>query len=88
MFSHIVGILEGKKTKKEILAALKSNGLQWEDVSKEYGYMNIRVHAFGGYVRVYKPNGRGQDTKIQVWKPVSMKYSGVPVFEPSGRKSF
>lgn len=39
----------------------------------------------GSMVRIYKTY-RGT-VEVQKWKPVDMKYSGIPTFEPSGKKS-
>lgn len=73
----------GNKTRRgDILRAIRAAGYLPEDLSAEYGYTNIRVRAFGGYVRIYKPtSGRDRGRVLfQVWEPVNFKYSGVPVF--------
>lgn len=81
-------IIYGAKTKTEILKRLKDAGFQYDDLSKEYGYMNIHIPFLDGYYRIYKPKGRGSEIKTQVWKKTTFRYSGIPTFEPSGRKSF
>lgn len=80
-------IIEGAKTKKEILRRLSKAGFLYEDVSEEYGYMNIRIPFPGGYYRIYKSLRDGK-IKTQRWGETKFVWSGIPVFEPSGRRSF
>lgn len=84
--SRVTEIISGKKTKRAILAALKAAGVYAEDASEECGYMNIRIPAESGYVRIYRDSVGC--IIIQRFEPVNMKYSGVTTFEPSGRRSF
>lgn len=74
------------KSPKAIKKALEKAGLIVEDLSEESGYFNLHIPFDGGHYRVYKAH----DGKIkeQVWRPVELKWSGIPTFEPSGRKSF
>ena len=82
-------IIEGAKTKRDVERRLKKAGLQWEDLSADYGYMNLRVPILGGgYYRIYR-NKRRKRIEIQKWgPPIELTYSGIPTFEPSGRHSF
>ena len=78
-------IIDGAKTKEEVEAKLKEAGLVYEDVSEEFGYMNIRVPFTKGYYRIYERDGK---IVTQTWRNVNFKYSGIPTFEPSGKRSF
>ena len=77
-------IIAGAKTAKEIKKKLEDAGLQYIDLTEEYGYMNIRVPFIDGYYRIYKS---GDSINTQVWRKVEFRYSGIPTFEPSGRRS-
>jgi len=78
--------IEGATTPEAVRQKLTEAGLQFVDVSADFGYMNIRVPVHDGYFRIY------QDwigtIKTQRWRKTEMNYSGIPTFEPSGRKSF
>ena len=78
---------KGTKSKGALLNILRNVGLKAEDVSKEYGYLNIRIPGEGGYVRICKPKGE-KEFKVQMFEKIEMRYSGIPTFEPSGRRSF
>lgn len=79
--------LKGKSGRQDAVRFLRNTGINFEDASEECGYPNFRFKAKGGYVRAYRA-GKMKEFKVQIFEQISMKYSGVPVFEPSGRKSF
>ena len=88
IYTTVYKALEGVKTRAEAVRALKKTGLTFTDDTEEYGYPNLHVPTpDGGYVRVYKI-GRGKGFKVQKILRVKLKWSGIPVFEPSGRHSF
>lgn len=66
---------------------LKKTGIAFEDASREFGFPNFRFPCGKGYVRAYKAKGMKQ-FKVQIFRPIKVEYSGIPVFEPSGRRSF
>ena len=80
-------IIDGARTPAEIRKRLTAAGLQFEDLTEEYGYFNLRIPFPDGYFRIYRPTGRGQEIRTQRWRKTEFKYSGIPVFEPSGRRS-
>ena len=80
-------IVDGAKSPDEIRKRLSDAGLQFEDLSEEFGYFNLRIPLMDGYFRIYKPNGKGEKIRTQRWKKTEFRYSGIPVFEPSGRRS-
>ena len=77
-------MIAGANTEDEIRHRLIRNGLQFDDLTDEYGYKNIRIPVINGYIRIYK---MGNAIKIQNWQKTVFKYSGIPTFEPSGRRS-
>jgi hypothetical protein len=79
-------LVEGLKTPESVCKALKNAGIKFEDVSKEYGYLNIHVPRPNGYVRIYKPYRR-DELEVNSFDSVPLTYSGIPTFEPSGRRS-
>lgn len=76
----------GKTEKADIVRFLRNAGVKFEDASEEVGYPNLRIHDDGGYVRLYKGTGM-KDFKVQIFRKSEMRYSGIPTFEPSGRRS-
>lgn len=72
---------------KNPVNTLKKSGISFEDATRESGYLNFRFYGKNGYVRAYKAEGM-KKFKVQIFRQVELKYSGIPVFEPSGRKSF
>ena len=74
------------KTPEEVKEIITGFGYEYQDLSEEYGYMNLRIPFVDGYVRIYQ---RPDNTmNIQKWHKTEVKYSGIPTFEPSGRRSF
>lgn len=65
---------------------LEKTGIVFEDLSREYGFPNFRFPCEKGYVRAYKSRDM-KHFKVQIFRPIKMNYSGVSVFEPSGRRS-
>lgn len=83
---RVESMVVGLKSGKAILKAIEKSGLVYEDVSEESGYFNIHIPTDdGAYVRIYKAK-RGFVVQRFTW--VRFKWSGIPVFEPSGRHSF
>lgn len=79
--------VEGILTKRELVKRLNSIGAHYTDDSEEYGYPNIHIRVTGGeIVRIYR-GPKMKDFQVQVWKPVIFRHSGIPTFEPSGRRS-
>lgn len=81
--------VEGAVTGGQVFVTFMENKLQFSDRSKEAGYPNFWVYEDGvsGHVRAYKaPDSK--EFVVQVWRPAEFQYSGIPVFEPSGKKSF
>ena len=75
-------------SEKELLAFLRMAGTPFENVSEDYGYFNIRFYCDeGGYVRICKGK-KDKKFRVQMYRPVKASYSGIPTFEPSGKKSF
>lgn len=85
MAELIVHATSGRKDR--ILKNLKELGFEIEDASEESGLMNLRIrNSDGTMTRIY---GKGRkELKVQIWMPVVFRYSGIPTFEPSGRRSF
>ena len=82
----LMDFIENAKTPKQVKAALKNAGFHFDDISEECGYLNLHIPFPDGYIRIYKR----KDGKIveQKWTKCEYKYSGIPTFEPSGRRSF
>jgi hypothetical protein len=78
-------IAEKAKSKFEILSRLDAASIEFEDRTWESGYMNIRIPVADGYIRVYDHLG---EIRVQKFEKVVFQYSGIPTFEPSGRRSF
>ena len=84
---QIEGILKGAKTNRQVLDRLRKAGVRFKDDSKLYEYFNVHVpHGDGTVTRVFRHPRVG--IKVQLLTPVEIKWSGIPVFEPSGRHSF
>lgn len=79
--------LKGKSGREDAVRFLQGTGIEFEDASEECGYPNFRFKAEGGYVRAYRAR-KMKEFKVQIFERIPMRYSGVPVFEPSGRKNF
>ena len=75
------------KSKDELLANLKANGIVYVDGSKEAGYDNVYVPIENGHLRIFTPH-RVKSYQVQRWRKTTIKYSGVPTFEPRGMRSF
>lgn len=82
----VTELIQGMRSKKEILAVLKGAGIEVEDASKESGYMNLRIPVGREYIRIYRTYTGA--ILVQRFRLEKFQYSGIPVFEPSGRKSF
>ena len=78
-------IIRGAKSGKEILAILDAIEMPYKEVTDECGYFNVRIPAKDGYIRIYACNGQWL---VQKMERVVARYSGIPTFEPSGRRSF
>lgn len=65
------------KTDKQILETLKQNNIVFENVTSEYGYFNIRISQYEGYLRICKNK---KEYMIQNFSKVKMVYSGIPTF--------
>ena len=85
--SKVREIAYAAKSKDEILRGLKEAGIEYADGSKETGYDNVYVPIENGHLRIFTPH-RVKSYQVQRWRKTSIKYSGVPTFEPSGRRSF
>lgn len=81
----IENIIAGATTARQIKKRLKDAGIVFVDLTEEYGYMNLRIPMEYGYFRIYR---NGKRIKTQKWTKTEIIYSGIPVFEPSGRRSF
>ncbi len=86
---RVLRYVKGKTEEAEVSKILKASGVKYENVSEEFGYPNFRIYSKDvseGYIRAYK--GRSMNSfKVQEFKSVSMVPSGIPTFEPSGRRS-
>ena len=73
---------------KNSTEVLKKTGIDFEDASEESGYPNYRFPCLRkeGYVRAYKGVGMKR-FRVQIFRPIQVRYSGIPVFEPSERRS-
>lgn len=81
-------MVTGLTRKADVLNALKENGVDYKDVSAGYGYTNIRIpQEDGSYIRIAKMR-RMKGFVVGRFVPVTLQWSGVQTFEPSGRKSF
>lgn len=78
-------LVAGLKTEKQVIDVLKNNGIEFVNLTEEYGYLNIRIPRENGYVRIYKPY-KQNELEVNSFDAVPMKYSGIPTFEPSGRR--
>lgn len=78
--------LKGKRTRNEAVQFLKGAGIEFEDNSDEAGYPNFRFWHNGEYVRAYK-GSEMKEFRTQIFRKVEMKWSGIPTFEPSGKRS-
>ncbi len=85
---YVAGLVDGLRKKGDVVKMLKENDIRFEDVSADSGYDNIRIPTNdGGYIRVYRGK-RTDQFKVQKFEMVEFKWSGIPTFEPSGRRSF
>lgn len=83
---RIEGLVSGLKSGKAIRDALSSKGIRFDDVSGDYGFPNFHIPVPDGYIGVaLLPK---EDVRVRRFYRVEMKWSGIPVFEPSGRPSF
>lgn len=48
-------LVSGCNTDAQVVAVLERNGIPCENLTNEYGYLNIHILRPRGYVRVYKP---------------------------------
>lgn len=74
---HIENLIKGCKTEKQIINKLTKENIQFENVSSEYGYMNIRIYNDNGYIRIYKAK---KEVKVNQFTKCKFEYSGVPTF--------
>ena len=74
---NIQKLLEGCKTEKQVISKLTKEKIQFENVSAEYGYMNLRIYNADGYIRIYQHK---KEIRIQQFTPCKMEYSGIPTF--------
>lgn len=79
-------LVSGLKKPEQVVRVLKENGIECEDVSEEYGYLNVRIPRENGYIRIWKPYRRAE-LEVNSFDCVPLRYSGIPTFEPSGRRS-
>lgn len=85
---NIEALVAKYKQRKPVLKALDRNGIDYTDLTEEMGCADIHILTEdGGYIRIYKPYKK---PGLVVGKhiPVELRWSGIPVFEPSGRHSF
>ena len=78
-------IIGKAKSKKEVVERLDDAEVVYKDLTSEYGYFNLRVPVKDGYIRIYEKNGK---YIVDKFTRAEIKASGVPTFEPSGRRSF
>lgn len=80
-------IVHSASSKKDrIIKAIEKEGFEVVDESEEFGYMNLKVwNRDGSMIRIYRPDNKR--ARVQLWKPFEYVYSGIPTFEPSGRRS-
>lgn len=91
---RVEAMVAGRTGRNEILEAIK--GFRYEDLTDEYGYLNIHIPTKdGGYVRIYRAYDRQMElvpdkgmVRVRKFTPVKMAWSGIPTFEPSGHRSF
>lgn len=90
----IESMIKGLTKRADILKAIK--GCEYEDLTAESGYLNIHIPTEdGGYVRIYRAYDRQMElvpdkgrVRVRKFTPVKFCWSGIPTFEPSGRRSF
>ena len=73
------------KGRFEIMSKLDAASIEFEDHTAAYGYMNLRIPVEDGYMRIYDHLG---EIRVQKFPRIQVAYSGIPTFEPSGRRSF
>ena len=78
-------IIGKAKSKEEVIERLDDAEVVYKDHTKEYGYFNLKVPVKDGYIRVYENKGK---YLVDKFVRTEVKYSGIPTFEPSGRRSF
>ena len=84
---EIEELVKGAKTKRQVLGRLRKAGVRFDDDSELYGYFNVHIpHKDRTVTRVWRHRRDG--IRVDLWTPVEFKWSGIPVFEPSGRHSF
>ena len=81
---YIAGI-ETAKDDDEIRSRLDDAEMVYADHTEEYGYLNLRIPVKDGYIRIWNCKGEYRVTKFE---RTVVKASGIPTFEPSGRRSF
>ncbi len=82
----IVHTANGRKNR--IIKAIREQGFEVEDNTEPGSkFFNLRVwNEDKTFIRIYRSYRR--EVKVQEWKPIKYTYSGIPTFEPSGRRSF
>ena len=80
----ILFLIDGAKSDKEVKQRLDDAEVPYADLTEDYGYMNLRIPGKDGYIRIYRSR---YGIEVQKFEKVQMKYSGVPTFEPSGKRS-
>ena len=73
-------IIEGARTAPQIKKKLREAGLQYTDLSKEFGYMNIRVPVMNGYYRIYR---NGKRICVQKWYYDESRQGKIPTHVPN-----
>lgn len=81
---RVRGMIEGCRTEKQVLAALKAHRVKFSQAPYSEGYMlNLYIPCKTGMVRIYRACSRRTPFMVQHMTPVTFSYSGVPVFRPS-----
>lgn len=71
----------------EIRSTLDRANVRYTDCSDEYGFFNLHIETDFGYVGIAKTR-RSKKLRVSNFHRIEMKWSGIPTFEPSGRRSF
>ena len=88
MEATIRKLVEGLKSPKQVIKSLEKHNIRFEDHTEEKGYFDLKVWTSEkDCIRIYKPFNRNGFT-VQKMVRVKFEYSGTPVFEPSGTRSF
>ncbi len=78
-------IMDSAETAADVEQILKANGIEYEQ--DEYSdYFNVKIFRPDGFIRIYQDYRK--NIIVQGWHKETLKQSGIPTFEPSGRTSF